>query len=618
MGDIEMNESVLKLQNIILPYDIDENIRRYKELMYRTDVLDRKMNLIYDIKKDCHIIKQYDSLDFMTYFNSLQIKKWNEYTNINAFQLRLIVQGVGTVELKSYCRNSKSVDCSIISYTSVCCEDKEEIVIDIPNINKELVGFSIVALNTFKIYAGYYVGLVEESKINDVQISLVMTTFKKEDFVKKNIEMLKKYVLNKGNDLADHFFVHIIDNGRTLNEYNDDEYHLKVYHNNNVGGSGGFTRGMIEAMQLSKKPTHILLMDDDVLIMCESLLRTYYLLCVVKNEYKDNFVSGAMFDYDLKEIQYEDIGYVHIQDGSYGPLKDKLDMRLPENLLMNEEMSQRKQENMYAGWWYCCIPTNVIEQKGLPLPLFVRGDDVEFSLRNQAKFITLNGICIWHVGFAGKFNAAMELYQVHRNSLIIQAASDICRNVDFMARLKPMFWKEITQFAYNNAELILDAIDDFLKGPDYLTKLNGEECLKKYAAKNDKLRAIEVFPMNYHIQSEDPYQYVRLNILQKLIYVVTINGHLIPGIFLKWKPGIIAYDWFFCPGRNYMRKKLIAVNPKDKTACERNIDRRKCLSLIKRYCATMNNYKKKHIVVETAYRDAFGRMTTVDFWKEYL
>ena len=62
------------------------------------------------------------------------------------------------------------------------------------------------------------------------------------------------------------------------------------------------------------------------------------------------------------------------------------------------------------------------------------------------------------MGFAGKFNAAMELYQVHRNSFVIQAASGICQDVDFLARVKGMFWKDITRFAYNNAELLIDSM----------------------------------------------------------------------------------------------------------------------------------------------------------------
>ena len=109
----------------------------------------------------------------------------------------------------------------------------------------------------------------------------------------------------------------------------------------------------------------------------------------------------------------------------------------------------------------------MIKKNGLPLPVFVRGDDVEFSLRNKAKFLTLNGICIWHVGFAGKFNAAMELYQVHRNSFVFQATSGVCKDINFIRRLRILFWKEITRFSYNNAEQILDSVADFMKGPEF-------------------------------------------------------------------------------------------------------------------------------------------------------
>lgn len=101
-------------------------------------------------------------------------------------------------------------------------------------------------------------------------------------------------------------------------------------------------------------------------------------------------------------------------------------MRLLKNIVANENYSFNV-DDAYAGWWYCCIPVEHIEDRGLPLPVFVRGDDVEFSLRNKPGFIALNGICIWHVGFAGKFNAAMELYQVHRNSLLSRRQAEYAR-----------------------------------------------------------------------------------------------------------------------------------------------------------------------------------------------
>jgi len=132
-------------------------------------------------------------------------------------------------------------------------------------------------------------------------------------------------------------------------------------------------------------------MDDDVMVMPESLFRTYYLLRLLKDEYKKCFLSGAMFDYDIRQKQYEDVGFVHKADGSYGPVKSAMDMRLLKNIVANENYSFNV-DDAYAGWWYCCIPVEHIEDRGLPLPVFVRGDDVEFSLRNKPGFIALNGI----------------------------------------------------------------------------------------------------------------------------------------------------------------------------------------------------------------------------------
>lgn len=612
-----MSKKTVKLQNIILQYNADENLSKYPALMH-TSALNHWYSMVYDPTKKCHIIRKYDVVDFSYYFNTLQLNNWKKHTYAEKFRLKLTFSGKAMVELTEYYRNSKNINRGVLKREVIESETKTEVMIEIPETDKGLVSFAITALEDFYLYDGCYVTEVDEENIRDVRISLASTTFKKEAYIKKNIKLLMKDVFCDESDIKDDLFVHIIDNGRTLSPEEFDCEHLKIYPNANVGGAGGFTRGMIEAMNLPRKPDYVLLMDDDVLIMSESLFRTFYLLRILKPEYQDYFVSGAMFDYDIREKQYEDVGYVHVNDASYGPLKDRLDMNGIEALLNNEDMASRTQAHSYAGWWYCCIPVQKIEENGLPLPVFIRGDDVEFSIRNKAQFLTLNGISIWHVGFAGKFNAAMELYQVHRNSFIIQAASGICGDIDFLKRIKTLFWKEITRFAYNNAEQLIDSVDDFLKGPEFLKTLNGEQCLKEHAGKNDKLIPISDFPPEYNIAKGDPYSYIKLNRLQKFIYKATVNGHLLPGFMLRRWPVVISFDWFFVPGKNFMRKRLIAVNANDNTACMREMNRKRCFSLISRYRKVMKNYKKNHKAVEQAYRKEFADMTTEKFWKEYL
>lgn len=603
----------VKLQNIMLQMNLDMNIVDYPE--FSAIGKDYRTPFVYDAEKKCHIVEKYNKVNFMSYFNCIQVKKWTEYTGVRNFKLNLRMKGKVSLSLYGIYAASVAVTYNSLSSQVVECDEVSDVVINIPETDKSLVGFRLDVLEDTEIYSGYYSADIEEDRIRDVKISLVTTTFKKQEYIRRNINLIKEKVLCEGSDLKDHLFVHVIDNDRELDPDEFDCDGLKVYMNKNVGGAGGFTRGMIEALELEKKPTHVLLMDDDVMVMPESLFRTYYLLRILKDEYKKCFLSGAMFDYDIRERQYEDVGFVH-KDGSYGPVKKAMDMRRLDNIVGNEGYSFDVPD-AYAGWWYCCIPVEHIEDRGLPLPVFVRGDDVEFSLRNKPGFIALDGICIWHVGFAGKFNAALELYQVHRNSFVIQAASGICQDIDFLARIKTMFWKDITRFAYSNAELLIDSVEDYLKGPEYIMGLDGEQSLREHAAKNEKLVPLSELGYSGDLPT-DPYKYEKLSTLKKVWYVLTINGHLLPNFLLRRTPYLIAYDWFFVPGKNYMKKTLVAVNENNKTGAIRTINRKRCFALIRRYRKVMSLYKRNHVKVEQAYRDSFEKMKSLKFWKEYL
>lgn len=372
---------------------------------------------------------------------------------------------------------------------------------------------------------------------------------------------------------------------------------------------------MIESLDQDPKPTHVLLMDDDVIILPESIKRTYNLLKIVKEEYKDAFISGAMLYYEQMDTQHEDVGYLHA-DGSYGPTKHHLNFQNLHSVVKNEERWV-KQKYSYAGWWYCCIPMTVINEQNLPLPLFVRGDDVEYSLRNNAKFITLNGICIWHMGFTLKFNAAMELYQVHRNSLILQAADNICQDVDFINRIKKFVRVELLRFNYDSAELLIDAVDDYLKGPDFIKQDLGEKLLKEKSQKNEKMDDLKKFP-NIYVNVDDVYHNPERSLVETLLYRLTYNGHFWPRFLLKKNTGVIAYDWFYSPKKQFFRKRLLAVNPHLKTAAIREISTKRFMKVHKRFRKVMRNYKNNHTRVEAAYRDCMKEISSRQFWERYL
>lgn len=54
----------------------------------------------------------------------------------------------------------------------------------------------------------------------------------------------------------------------------------------------------------------------------------------------------------------------------------------------------------YAGWWLCCIPVPVLHELGLPLPFFIKGDDVEQHI--QIRDLRKKGILEVRAGSTGQ------------------------------------------------------------------------------------------------------------------------------------------------------------------------------------------------------------------------
>ena len=602
-----MSLVTLKLQNLIFPNN--KYLNEHWWLQYRGD------RMFFNNERKCYILPQYRFSEFFTYFNSFSIKKWKHYTNISNVSLHLKIKGHFFINTFGHYIRNNIIEKEISDDIYYNYDEPKELVINFEQERSSVVAFQISALSECEIYFGYYATEIDEEFVRNVDISIATTTFKKEEYITKNAEMLKKEILYCDEDFSEHFFVNIIDNGRTLNPKDFNGSRMRVFPNQNVGGSGGYARGMIEALRNKKKPTHILLMDDDVIINPESFKRTFYLLRLLKDEFTDYFISGAMLFYEKMNVQHEDVGYVH-KDGSYGPQKPSFELQKWDSVVRNEE-NFTEYDDRYAGWWYCCIPTKYIEENNLPLPLFIRGDDVEYSLRNNAKFITLNGICIWHMGFVMKYNAAMELYQVHRNSLIFQAFSGVCPDIDFIERITDFFKVEIRRFNYDSCELLLESIDDFLKGPDFLLKPDGERIMKEHSALNEKLTPLSDYP-DIHVDIDSIYKFEPLKFWQKVFYKLTYNGHIYPKFLLKDEPGVIAYDWFNCPKKQYKRKVLLSVNPYENTGAIRVLSRKRFLKLRHHYKKTMRNYNKNHKRVEKQYRIQREKFTSYEFWMKYL
>lgn len=597
------------IQNIVFPQN--DMLEEHSKLYYRgTGTL-----LTNEENEKYLIVPKYQELKLNTYFNGCSIQKWKKYTNIETLCLCLRIQGKFILKVYGYSLRSVQPERILLYKEKYKIKEKTEISIDIPNNEEQMVGVEIQTLEDSLLWGGEY--KAEFSSFREINIAISTTTCKKEKFIIGNSKILKEMLLDKNNDISKHLFINIIDNGRTLKKENfPDDERIRLFPNKNVGGSGGFARGMIEALKQKENITHILLMDDDILIQPEAVYRTYVLLKHLKDEYKKCFISGAMLYLENASIQKEDIGVLK-SDGYFEALKGELNQEILWDNLKNEK-EYPLPKHTYAAWWYCCIPVDTIKKEGLPMPIFVRGDDVEYGLRCNPGFITMNGICVWHMGFAGKFNVGMDHYQVDRNLLINQAVTGIIDDVNIIRKTQLDFRKHMLRLDYDSAEIVVRALEDYLKGPEFICQDLGEKIL----IENNKL-AHEMKPLSEHGNPQvglgNPEKDPSRKFIEKWLFRITYNGHRFR-ILCKLKNEImsIPYNDIYTPSRIAFRKKLVAVNQMNSTGYILERNQKRYVTLMNRYKNAMKKYKKENAELIKEYRKYQNEFKTITFWKKYL
>lgn len=594
-----------------------------QEIMTDLSMVDITHDMYYRSSEDIlkndsngSVLRKNNWYDFFTYFNSLSVEKWMKYTYAKKFYLTFDIQGKFEIVLFGHYKNNNHYFKEWLGKYEFDLPERTTIRIPYPiGMRSSVAAFLIETKKNSVLYHAYYEADIEEEKRKNVFIALTTTTYKKEEYIERNINLLEEKIFSD-KEYAEHFCWNIIDNGRTLPEQLDENKKIRIIPNKNVGGAGGFARGMIESLRQRRQPTHILLMDDDVVFSAESFKRLYKLLSIVKEEYKDYFVSGAMLKMGQPNIQHEDLGRLN-PNGYNEALKPNYDLNLWDSVLENEVFPIDR-ENTYTAWWFCCIPTRIARLDNLPLPVFVRGDDMEYSIRNKARFITMNGICIWHEEFENKFNAVLDFYQINRNELILQALNVRMEDVDFIRHIKQIFWEETYKYNYKGAALLLDAVEDYMEGPEFIMSLDGEQCMKEKRAKDNQLMGMEEKVQKY-IKTETLYQYDLIGGIRLLLYDHTCNGQKrIPEFFSGKGTGVIPYGWGYDKGKLAGNKIVYAVDLKNQKYATYIRSRKKFKELTQRYQRLMQRFEQEKEEIRLQYSEYLKKMTNVVFWDEYL
>ncbi|WP_331761130.1 glycosyltransferase (plasmid) [Nocardia sp. NBC_01377] len=264
---------------------------------------------------------------------------------------------------------------------------------------------------------------------------------------------------------------------------------LRIFRQPNLGGSGGYGRIMYEAIENTDSP-FILYMDDDIMIEPDSILRALAFGRYARNPI---IVGGQMLN--LQERSHlHSMGEVvdrgrfmwtsapnseYDHDFARYPLRDR----------DNSANLHRRVDVDYNGWWTCLIPREVAERIGQPLPFFLKWEDVEYGLRARAaghRTVSVPGIAVWHMAWSDKDDAIdWQAYFHLRNRLIVAALYHDGPHRPIVVDSIKALVKHLICLEYSTVHIQMEAIRDFLAGPDHLWELLSEALPKVRGMRRD-------------------------------------------------------------------------------------------------------------------------------------
>ena len=409
-------------------------------------------------------------ISFATYFNAFPASYWRRWTSVEKVTLRVGVKGTADV----------------IVYRSSARGDqhrtaKETVSNTVAEFELSLANFGDGGWYWFDVVAGHEDAVVDHAEWSTAQeivdpssISIGITTFNRpEDCV-----LLLNSLASDDDVLEIVDKVFVVDQG-TENVEDDSGFaaaskklgsKLEVIRQPNLGGSGGFSRAMYEtAYEVGSK--YVLLLDDDALVEPEGILRAVAFGDLATTP---TIVGGHMLNMHMKATLHAFGERVNKYRFWWSADPHTMNSHnFAEYPLRSTRWLHRRSDVDYNGWWMCLIPTSIVREIGLSLPIFIKWDDAEYALRARESgypTVSLPGAAVWHVNWADKDDAVdWQAYHHARNRLLAALLhSPYPRGGRVVWESLQIQLKHSLAMQYSTAELRLWALHDILDGPDHL------------------------------------------------------------------------------------------------------------------------------------------------------
>lgn len=416
-----------------------------------------------------------------TYFNAFPASYWQAHTAVRSVRLSVEIEGSATIVVY---RSSARGTTNRVSSTRLGPTGPATYTVDLPVTSFGDGGwywFDLVAHDTDAILRAAQWSVPEPEDFTAGNLTIAVTTFNRPDYCVRNLR-----ILGSSKELLDVLHRVIVTDQGTQKVAAENGFaevsealgdKLSVFDQANLGGSGGFARGMLEAAN-DGASSYVMLLDDDVEMETEGILRAAQFADFTR---RPTIVGGHMFNLFERSVMHhfgEAVDRFRFSYGSTGNTKEAHDFGT-SNLRTTPWMHRRVDVD-YNGWWMCLIPTSIIRDIGLALPVFIKWDDVEYGIRAQSRgytTVTLPGAAVWHMPWTEKDDTIdWQAYYHQRNRWL---ASLIYSPYKAGGRMpKESFAVDIRHLLsmqYSAVELRLKALEDLLEGPDHLHRTLGSK-----------------------------------------------------------------------------------------------------------------------------------------------
>ena len=319
---------------------------------------------------------------------------------------------------------------------------------------------SVLTLNIRAIGAGHIAAVdwvTNQAPRRKPRLLMCVTTFRREQAATDTALRLDAALT--GHSLADDLHLLIVDNGRSLTL--PPLTHVTLVGNRNLGGAGGFARGLDEAV--ARGYSHCLFMDDDASVDLASITRTWTFLAHVTDP--SVAISGTMTRADEPTIVWENSAFF---TGHCRCLFADMNLSDTDDLCAVEFASrQPRLPNIYGAFWYFAFP--VASVRHWPFPFFVRGDDVNFSIVNPFRILTLPGvICYQELDFADKDTSLAQYLSLRCDLLQVLLLPYMPHRFLWALKVPCVFFmRMLVLLRVESLHALNLAIEDVLRGPAY-------------------------------------------------------------------------------------------------------------------------------------------------------